>query len=450
MNWRKAVSFKSVELPWLDSIPDEWGIGTIRHLAYLKARIGWQNLRSDEFVDEGPYCVTGTDFREGRVNWNTCYRVSEQRYEIDPYIQLKKGDLLVTKDGSIGKLALVDDLPGPATLNSGVFVVRPVDGKFQNRFLFWVLASKIFEAFVSYMAGGTTINHLYQNVFGRFAFPLPTPDEQEQIAAFLNRETARIDALIEKKRRLLELLEEKRLAVITQAVTKGLDPNVSMKGSGIDWLGEVPAHWNVARVKFIAKLESGHTPSKSVPEYWEDCDIPWVSLNDSKYLAKNDYISETTYQINRKGLEGSSARLLPAGAVVFTRDATIGLAAITTREMAVSQHLIAWLPYTRISSLYLLRVFDVMKRKLDSITFGATIKTIGMDDVKKLVAPIPPIDEQCAICGYIEEQKAAIDNLVESVQSAVQKLLEYRSALISNAVTGKIDVRSLIEKEKAA
>ena len=110
-----------------------------------------------------------------------------------------------------------------------------------------------------------------------------------------------------------------------------------MKDSGIGWLGRVPAHWSVERVKNVARLDGGHTPSKQVPEYWENCDIPWVSLNDSKQLVSADYIDKTVVMINEKGLANSSARMLPPGAVVFTRDATIGLAAITTRPMAVSQ-----------------------------------------------------------------------------------------------------------------
>lgn len=216
-----------------------------------------------------------------------------------------------------------------------------------------------------------------------------------------------------------------------------------MKESGVEWLGQVPERWDIVRIKFIAKLESGHTPSKTKDEYWVDCDIPWVSLNDSKYLANNDYISDTKYKISLKGLDGSSARLLPSGAVVFTRDASIGLTAITTTEMAVSQHLIAWLPGERILSEFLLRIFISMESVLNSFTFGSTIKTIGMDDVKKLVSTVPPLQEQIEICRYIKGELARIDRQKELASLAIVKITEYRTALITDAVTGKIDVRNI-------
>ena len=290
-----------------------------------------------------------------------------------------------------------------------------------------------------YGAGGQ--KRVADSFVANYSTGWPGSDERENIAAFLDHETAKIDRLIARQERLIALLKEKRQAVISHAVTKGLNPDAPMKDSGVEWLGEVPAHWDVARVKFVAKLESGHTPSKQVEEYWVDCNIPWVSLNDSKQLAQVDYISDTAYQINDKGLAGSSARLLPPGAVVFTRDATIGLTAITAREMAVSQHLIAWLPRKRITSLFLLRVFNAMKSELDRFTFGATIKTIGMDDVKALTTTVPPLEEQEAICQYIDDRLSKFDLLIEKAERQISLLREHRASLISSAVTGKIDVR---------
>ncbi|MFN3810552.1 MAG: restriction endonuclease subunit S [Roseateles asaccharophilus] len=288
---------------------------------------------------------------------------------------------------------------------------------------------------------GATVESIEQAYLADTSLPLPPISEQRDICRFLDHETAKIDALIAEQEKLIALLAEKRQATISHAVTRGLNPDAPMKDSGVPWLGEVPAHWEVLRVKDVARLESGHTPSKQVAEYWEDCDIPWVSLNDSKWLAANDYISETAVKINHLGLENSSARMLPPGAVVFTRDATIGLAAITTLSMAVSQHLIAWCPSARIKSEYLLRVFNAMKPHLDAHTFGATIKTIGMADVKKLVTPLPPLAEQAAIAEYLERSLGLIDASCATAERAVELLRERRAALIAAAVTGQIDVR---------
>ena len=136
--------------------------------------------------------------------------------------------------------------------------------------------------------------------------------EQKQIASFLDYETAKIDALIEKQQQLIALLGEKRQAVISHAVTKGLNPDAPMRDSGVEWLGEVPEHWTVKRVKHVCELESGHTPSKTQASYWieEECTIPWVSLNDTKTLDAEDYISETAVRISEKGMANSSAHVI--------------------------------------------------------------------------------------------------------------------------------------------
>lgn len=184
----------------------------------------------------------------------------------------------------------------------------------------------------------------------------------------------------------MELLQEKRQAVlISQAVTKGLNPDAPMKPSGVEWLGDVPAHWEVTKMKWVAEMQSGHTPDKKVSAYWENGDIPWVSLNDTGSLKDHDYISDMANYITQLGIDNSSARLLPARAVVFSRDATIGRCAITARPMAVSQHFIAWICGGRILPEYLLLRLRSMTQELDRLTTGATLKTIGMPDVRTLV-----------------------------------------------------------------
>jgi type I restriction enzyme S subunit len=260
---------------------------------------------------------------------------------------------------------------------------------------------------------------------------------------FLDHETAKIDTLIEKQQQLIKLLKEKRQAVISHAVTKGLNPDVPMRDSGVEWLGKVPKDWTVCRIKQVAKLESGHTPDKKKDEYWVNCTIPWVSLNDSTQLKAVDYITNTAYYLNDKGIENSSARKLPERCVVFTRDASIGLSAITTCEMAVSQHVIAWVcNEQKVIPEYLLLVFYAMKDELDRYTFGATLKTIGMPDVNKLTAAFPDVEAQKIISKQVFSEMKKFDLLVTKAEKAIEIIKERRTALISAAVTGKIDVRS--------
>ena len=157
------------------------------NVAQLKARIGWQGLTTAEYLDDGEFkLVTGTDFEGGFIDWNNCHYVEQSRYEQDKNIQLRENDVLVTKDGTIGKVAFIDHLPKPATLNSGVFVIRPKENSFQPKFLYYLLRSHIFDSFLAKLSAGSTISHLYQKDFVGFSFFIPpTEGEQDDISATL-------------------------------------------------------------------------------------------------------------------------------------------------------------------------------------------------------------------------------------------------------------------------
>ena len=173
------VELKDSGVEWIGEIPVGWDVKKIKHRCYVKGRIGWKGLKSSEFLLAGfSYLVTGTDFKGGKVDWKDCYQIDKDRYEEDPYIQLHEHDLLITKDGTIGKLAIIDELDKPACLNSGIFVVRSLDRDFATRYLYWVLMSNVFTQFNNYTSYGSTIRHLYQNVFVEFSFGFPTPEEQ--------------------------------------------------------------------------------------------------------------------------------------------------------------------------------------------------------------------------------------------------------------------------------
>ena len=171
----------------LDGFEGNWVKINLAKNSRLKARIGWQGLTTAEYLDEGySYLITGTDFQDGRINWNGCHYVDYYRYEQDPNIQVSNGDLLLTKDGTIGKVAFVSDLKRPATLNSGVFFVKPITDAYTAHFMFYVLESSVFKNFLQQLSAGSTINHLYQKDLVKFdLYVPPTKEEQEAIAGIL-------------------------------------------------------------------------------------------------------------------------------------------------------------------------------------------------------------------------------------------------------------------------
>lgn len=363
------------------------------------------------------------------------------------YTYFAEQDILIAKITPCfenGKGAIAEGLKNGVGFGTTEFhVLRPLQG-ISVRWLFYMTMSDAFRKIGgSQMLGAGGQKRVQEDFIKDFRTGIPSHTEQQQIAAFLDWKTGQIDALIAKKKELLEKLKEKRLAVITQAVTKGLNPAAPLRDSGISWLGKTPKHWETIKIKYAAKIESGHTPSRSVEEYWVDCNIPWVSLNDSKTLRENDEISETYYQISELGLANSSARLLPAGVVVFSRDATVGLCAITQVPMAVSQHFIAYICGDTLHAKYLLLVLKAMNQHLQSLQTGSTIVTIGMPEVRGLVCPLPKMAEQIDIVFHVEETTEKIDQMLEKVEGVIARLTEYRTALITAATTGKIDVRDV-------
>jgi type I restriction enzyme S subunit len=356
--------------------------------------------------------------------------------------EVQNGDLLVCEGGEVGRAAILGGLNESAIIQNALHRVRGTDSG-DVRFFNYLLRNISDAGWFAILCNKATIAHLTQDKLGAIQIPVPPTNEQQQIATFLDWKTSQIDALIAKKQTLLQKLKEKRLAVITQAVTKGLNTDAPMRDSGSDWIGKVPSHWDVLKIKFVTELASGHTPSRTVEEYWIDCNIPWVSLNDSKMLREKDSISETHYQISELGLANSSARLLPAGVVVFSRDATVGLCAITEVPMAVSQHFVAYICGEKITGKYLLFVLKAMNQHLQSLQTGSTIVTIGMPEVRGLICPLPTTVEQAAIVDHIDSVTAKIDQMLANAEIAITRLTEYRSALITAATTGKIDVRNV-------
>ena len=219
-----------------------------------------------------------------------------------------------------------------------------------------------------------------------------------------------------------------------------------MKDSGVEWLGEVPAHWRVGKIQSFARRESGHTPSRQHPEYWENCTIPWFSLADVWQLRTGNvkYVHETNELVSELGLANSSARLLPAGTVMLSRTASVGYSAIMGCAMATTQDFINWVCKPELMPEFLLYVLRGMRSEFDRLMMGSTHQTIYMPDVAKLMMGLPSRQEQAGIVSFIDAETARLDALTAEATRAIALLKERRTALISAAVTGKIDVRNTL------
>ncbi len=421
--------YKDAGVEWLGQVPEHWCVN----------RLKWNLLLQTEKTDrrQNPVALENIESWTGRfIPTDTEFLGEGVAFDI--------GHILFGKLRPYLAKAYLAERPGEAV---GDFHVLRPSADTDSRFAQYQILNREFIDIVDGSTFGSKMPRASWEFVGGMMVTTPPIPEQTQIAAFLDRETAKIDAMVADQRRLMELLKEKRQAILSHAVTKGLNPDAPMKPSGIEWLGDVPEHWDVIKMKWIARMESGHTPDKKIPGYWDKGDIPWVSLNDTGYLKDHDYISETAYNISELGMANSSARLLPARVVVFSRDATIGRCAITTRPMAVSQHFIAWVCGESMVPEFLLLRLRSMVGELDRLTTGATLKTIGMPDVRTLVTPVPSVGEQREIINHVAFEVGKVDNLLAEIQRAIDLLQERRTALISAAVTGQIDVRDLSPSE---
>ncbi len=439
---------------WLGEIPSHWVTQPLKYNSYMKGRIGWQNLRSEEFTDTGPFLVTGMHFRDGTVDWDACYHITDERYLMAPEIQLKALDVLMTKDGSIGKVAYVDALPGPASLNSHLLVIRPLRGTYVPRFIFHLLDSPVFQRYVGIVQTGTTFFGITQESVACFPALLPPLPEQIAIADFLDAETAKIDTLVEKKRELVEKLRERRTALISRTVTRGLPPGAAraaglspsppLKPSGIEWLGDIPEHWVASKIKFQARTVSKGTTPSTIGKELVDGGIRFIkaeNIQDGCVVEKPEFFidPETDRLLARSRLKQGDVLIVIAGA-------TTGKTAVLQADLlpANTNQAVCFIRLVRSQYASMLSGWMQTRFVQDRIWTSAVQSAqpnLAMQDVRGFPCLVPPPLEQQAIIDYLDQETTKIDRMAEKIEEAVQKLQEYRTALITAAVTGKIDVR---------
>lgn len=424
-------------IEWIGDVPARWEFKRLKYTSTLAGRIGWQGLTSEEYRTEGVHLVTGTDFKEGRIDWDSCVRVSEARWAEATQVQLQEGDLLITKDGTVGKVAKCIDLPGKASLNSGVMVIRH-KVPMSTHFLYWVLQSPVFTGWFSDVnAGASTISHLYQADFYNFGFYVPpTVREQELVASLLDAETAKIDQAMSLLRRELETMEQLKKSLIYEAVTKGLDPTVPMRSSGVDWIGDIPEHWEAKKLKFIASFGSGTTPDSGDYSYYDDGEIPWIQSGD---LYRKPRITRTEKNVTTKAIRELSALTVYRApfVVVAMYGASVGNTSLSEIDACLNQACCYIRGNHRMRNEYSFYAISSARSDLISKAQGGTQPNISQIVLKNQVIPIPPISEQSEIIRYLRAKCSSLDCAAKLKQNQMEILANQRKSLVFEYVTGK-------------
>lgn len=422
---------KDSGVEWLGKVPDGWKVQKLKHIA--KVNLSNVDKKTNEGEDIVKLCnyvdVYYNDYITPDLDFMQATASPEQ---IDKFA-LREGDVIITKDSESW-----EDIAVPAYVPAdlkGVICgyhlahMRPNYLDINGEFLFWSLCAPQLNHQFRVEAHGITRFGLGKYCIDNSLILVPPINEQESIARFLDNRTRKIDTLIKNKQKIVELLKEERTAIINQAVIKGLNLDVPMKESGIEWLGEIPAHWGMKKLKFTDKVIMGQSPSSE--DYNKNhSGLPFLQGN-AEFGSLNPIPINWCETANKVALLGD---------VLLSVRAPIGAVNIADQEYGIGRGLCA-IRANKSNNKYLYYLVICLNDELNSIGTGSTYTAISVDEVENIKFPFPPIEEQKSIVKYIEFETTKIDCTIAKIGKEIELLQEYRIALISEAVTGKIDVR---------
>ena len=416
-HYKPYPAYKDSGVEWLGKVPEHWSIRQLKSLARLTTGITPPTDNPDNYADDGFAWVRPEDLDElGRPTLASKF-LSETGKE---YVrQISEESSLICCIGTIGKVGYVDRA---VSTNQQI---TSAEFHTSGRFFFYTLraSSQALDA----SAVGNVIRILNTDRLGSIAYPHPSTTECSLIAAHLDRETARIDALVEKKTRFIELLREKRQALITHAVTKGLDPNVKMKDSGVEWLGEVPEHWGVTTISRLFEIKAGGDLKESFfSDAPDEIHCHPIYTNSTKRDAVYGYTSKAFYSSNTITVTGRGE----IGYAVYrdnAYDAIIRLLVLTPKTKA----------YCKYSAFFINAVLDFHGG-------NTAVSQLSAEQIAPYFMLSPPEREQVEISRYLDREASRIDTLIAKTDKSIALLKERRSALITAAVTGQIDLREAV------
>lgn len=425
----------------LGQVPLHWNVCQVRRIGRLLKGSGGTK---EDAVSKGIPCVRYGELYTTHTNFIRACRTFIKPDRVGGYTPLEYGDVLFAASGEtieeIGKSA-VNLMRTPAVCGGDVIILRPTV-PVHAPFLGYAMDCRPATNQKAAMARGTTVQHIYPDELRGLIVAIPPLDEQAAIARFLDWASRRLGRAIRAKRKVLALLDEQKQAIINRAVTRGLNPSVTLKPSGIPWLGDIPQHWEVRKLKYQVSFRGGGTPSKGNPVYWNGA-IPWVSPKD----MKSEVIRDAQDHITQRAVAESSTSLVPAGSLLMVVRSgilrrTIPVA-LCSREVAINQDMKALTGTGQLAMDYFVSLIHGCEKLLLQIWTkqGATVESIEHQYLANTKVPIPPREEQQQIVSRIASETTPQTSAISRLEREIDYLLEYRTRLVADVVTGKLDVR---------
>lgn len=438
--------YRVSRLDWVESLPSHWQEGRLRWLARRYAGGTPDRSRLDFWEDGNIPWLNSGSVNDSYIVTPSAH-ITEEALAKSSARWVPKGALVMALAGQGKTKGMVAQLGIRSTCNQSMAAIVP-DAEIEPRFLLWWLTANYQN--IRNMAGGDLRDGLNLELLGDIGCPLPTVTEQAAIAAFLDRETGKIDALVEAQTRLIELLKEKRQAVISQAVTKGFDPAAPMKDSGVEWLGQVPAHWEVKRLKQLGRFAAGagfpHEEQGQVDE-----ELSFHKVNALGRADGQGYLLPSENTVSRATAQRLRAFVFPAGSIVFAK---IGAALLLGRlrqlrdPACLDNNMMGFMVEDDHDLAFVRSLMSLVR--FDLISNPGTVPSLNEGQIANVYVPLPSIEEQRLISCRLDHLNRGLGSLEKEAEAAIALLQERRAALISAAVTGKIDVRGLAPEQAEA
>lgn len=415
------LTYKESGIPWVGCIPNHWDVKRGKNVLILLDR---SVIDGDEVI---------TCFRDGEVTLRKNRREDGFTVSLQEigYQGIEPGDLVVHgMDGFAGAIGVSD------SRGKGTPVLNVMDSDHNKRFLMYYLRAAAYKDVFMSLSTGIRVRScdLRWNKISVFPFVLPERNEQDLIVQFLDGTLAKVDATISEAKASIEEYKSWKASIIYEAVTKGLDPNVEMTDSGIIWIGKIPCHWTLNKLKWFASML---TPMRDKPEKL-DGEIPWIRIEDfdGKYIS----VSKEKLGVTKETVSEMNLKVYPVGTVLCTSSCDLGKCAIVSRELVSNQRFIGIIPNDTITSDFLYYMMLSNAKRLNYLSTGSIQANLSREAFEQLTVQIPPINEQINISAYLDQKCSAIDDIIMKKKELIADLEAYKRSLIFDAVTGKRNV----------
>jgi len=398
-------------------IPKDWDIIKLEDYAIIKARIGWRGLKASEYTEEGPYLIANKHIINDKVIWEECDHLSEYRYQESPEIQLQQNDIIMSKDGTLGRVAHLDVLPGSATINSTMMMIRVINDNLFSKFLYYFFQSRYFKSFIYERVSGSTVPHIFQRDMRMLKVILPPIQEQQKIASKLTN----VDNIIQLTKQIIDQLQLLRKGLLQQLFTKGIG-HTEFKETKI---GKIPKEWKLAKYSDVAEYINGYAFK---PSDWQKRGLPIIRIQN---------LTNSNNDFNYFQGEIDEKYIVQEGDILFAWSATIDIFKWKGTKAVLNQHIFKVIPKERIEKYFLYYAIKRFLNRIRKKVHGSTMKHFRRGELENNYLPLPSLPEQRRITSILLN----IDEKIEMNYEYKRLMEKTKNGLMQDLLTGRKRVK---------